>query len=74
MCIRDSAELRQHLDNANAKSSADGRQVRIVKRAQGKKIDAAVTLSMARARAAAVLPREVRVHKPAPVANRWRQL
>ena len=23
---------------------------------------------------AAVLPREVRVHKPAPVANRWRQL
>ena len=66
--------LREHLDNANAKSSADGRQVRIVKRAQGKKIDAAVTLSMARARAAALLPREVRVHKPAPVANRWRQL
>jgi hypothetical protein len=47
--------LREHLDNANAKSSADGRQVRIVKRARAKKIDAAVTLSMATARARAVL-------------------
>lgn len=68
------SDLREHLDNANAKASSDGRQVRIVKRTKAKKIDAAVTLSMARARAAALLPREVRVHKPAPVANRWRQL
>jgi len=49
--------LREHLDNANAKSSADGRQVRIVKRTRAKKIDAAVTLSMGAARARAVLPR-----------------
>lgn len=50
------ADLRAHLDNANAKSSADGRQVRIVKRSQAKKIDAAVTLSMALHRAGVVLP------------------
>jgi len=49
--------LREHLDNANAKASADGRQVRIVKRTRAKKIDAAVTLSMGAARARAVLPR-----------------
>lgn len=49
-------DMRQHLDNANAKVGADGRQVRIVKRSRAKKVDLAVTLSMARARAALVLP------------------
>ena len=64
--------LRAHLDHANAKRTADGRQVRIVKRSQSKKIDAAVTLSMACARAAAVLP-VARPLPPAPrAANRWR--
>jgi hypothetical protein len=48
--------MREHLDNANARRSADGRQLRIVKRSRTKKIDAAVTLSMAAARAAVVLP------------------
>jgi hypothetical protein len=48
-------DVRQHLDNANAKRSADGRQVRIVKRSQAKKVDAAVALGMAAARAAAVI-------------------
>lgn len=48
--------LRDHLDNANAKMSADGRQLRIVKRSKTKKIDAAVTLAMGLARAGAVLP------------------
>lgn len=48
--------LREHLDNANAKMSADGRQLRIVKRSRAKKIDAAVTLAMGCARASAVLP------------------
>lgn len=48
-------DVRQHLENANAKASADGRQVRIVKRSQSRKIDAAVTLSMAHARAGDVL-------------------
>lgn len=49
------ADLRQHLDNANAKASADGRQLRIVKQSQSRKIDAAVTLSMAHARASEIL-------------------
>lgn len=66
-------DLRQHLDNANAKSSADGRQVRLVKRSQAKKIDAAVTLSMARARAAALLPgTPTRLVTPPKTPNRWR--
>jgi phage terminase large subunit-like protein len=50
------ADLRSHLDNANARMSADGRQLRIVKRSQAKKIDGAVALGMACARAAEVLP------------------
>jgi hypothetical protein len=66
-------DLRQHLDNANAHSSADGRQVRIVKRG-GRKVDLAVALSMGCARAAEVLPISTRIHKPAPVANRWRDM
>lgn len=48
-------DVRQHLDNANVRMSADGRQVRIVKRSSGKKIDLAVALSMGRARAAELL-------------------
>lgn len=66
-------DLRQHLDNANAKTSADGRQVRIVKRGS-KKVDMAVALSMACARAVVVLPLGVKIHKPAPVVNRWKEL
>ena len=68
------AELRQHLDNANVKRSADGRTARIVKRSQAKKIDAAVALSMARARASEVLPVESVVTRGAPVANRWKRM
>lgn len=67
------SDLRQHLDNANAKSSADGRQVRIVKRGS-RKVDAAVTLSMAHARAPLVLPLARPLHKPAPVPNRFKGL
>jgi len=67
------AEVRAHLDNANAQTSADGRQVRIVKRG-ARKVDLAVALSMGCARAAAVLPLPIKVHTPPPVANRWSQL
>jgi len=49
------AALRAHLDNANVKKSADGRQWRIVKRRASLKIDLAVALSMGCARAAATL-------------------
>lgn len=48
-------ELRWHLDNANVKASADRQQIRIVKRTSAKKIDAAVTLSMAHKRASEAL-------------------
>lgn len=48
-------ELRSHLDNANVKKSADGRQWRIVKRRYSQKIDLAVMCSMGAARASAVL-------------------
>lgn len=63
-------ELRQHLDNANAKISADGRHVRIVKRAQAKKVDAAVCLSMAHARVHTL--QAARIHTPPKVVNRWK--
>jgi phage terminase large subunit-like protein len=66
------SDLRQHLDNANAKSSADGRQLRIVKRGT-RKIDAAVTLSMAHARAGAVLPRALPTKRPERVPNRFKE-
>jgi len=46
-----SPELRKHLDNADKKVSGEGRQIRIVKRAQSLKIDLAVMLSMGCARA-----------------------
>lgn len=49
-------DLRAHLDNANARMSADGRQLRIVKRSSAKKIDGAVALGMGCARATEVLP------------------
>jgi phage terminase large subunit-like protein len=39
--------LREHLKNADRKLEADGRNIRIVKRAQSRKIDLAVCLSMA---------------------------
>lgn len=68
------SDLRGHLDNANAKRSADGRQLRIVKRG-ARKIDGAVALAMATARAAALL-----LHGPSTPArprerksNVWRQ-
>jgi phage terminase large subunit-like protein len=67
-------DLRAHLDNANAKLSADGRQLRIVKRSQAKKIDLAVALSMAHARAGVVLPLASLVARPAPKANPWKAL
>lgn len=44
------ALLRQHLDNADRKTDADSRRLRIVKRSQGQKVDLAVALSMATAR------------------------
>jgi hypothetical protein len=49
------ADLRQHLDNADKKTDAESRKLRIVKRAQSLKIDLAVALSMACARAATAL-------------------
>ena len=49
------AQLRQHLDNANAKRDGEGRKLRIVKRMQSLKIDLAVCLSMGCARAFEVL-------------------
>jgi phage terminase large subunit-like protein len=46
--------LRQHIDNANAKKYSDGssneHSIRIVKRSDSLKVDAAVALSMATAR------------------------
>jgi hypothetical protein len=42
--------LRQHVANANRRTDADGRRLRIVKRSPDLKIDAAVALSMATAR------------------------
>lgn len=41
------ATLRQHLENADAKKDAAGERLRLVKRADSLKIDAAVTLAMA---------------------------
>lgn len=66
------AVLREHLDNANAKSSADGRQLRIVKRSGAKKIDGAVMLAMGLARAGEVLPAVQATIRRAPTANRWK--
>lgn len=40
------AELRQHIQNADAKEELSGEAIRIVKRAASKKIDGAVALSM----------------------------
>lgn len=42
-----SAELRQHIQNADAKDELNGEAIRIVKRKATKKIDGAVALSMA---------------------------
>lgn len=56
------SDLRSHLDNANAKSSADGRQLRIVKRSSAKKIDGAVALSMGHFRAAELLSKGWLLH------------
>lgn len=52
-------DLRAHLQYANKKIDAEGRKLRIVKRLYEKKIDLAVALSMACARAAALVPRTV---------------
>ncbi|KAB2852966.1 MAG: hypothetical protein F9K46_18735, partial [Anaerolineae bacterium] len=41
------AELRQHIQNADAKEELNGEAIRIVKRKASKKIDGAVALSMA---------------------------
>lgn len=43
--------LREHITNANAKSEGDGKTLRMVKRSESFKIDAAVALSQACARA-----------------------
>jgi len=48
-------ELREHLKNANKKVDLEGRKLRIIKRVYALKIDLAVMLSMACARAAVVL-------------------
>lgn len=55
-------DLRQHLDNANVKQTADGRQLRIVKRSNAKKIDGAVALSMGHYRAVDLLPKGWLLH------------
>lgn len=68
------SDLRQHLDNANVRASADGRQVRIVKRTQSKKVDAAVTLSMAHARASALLPSIIVAPHAPTVHSRWGEM
>lgn len=49
------ADLRAHIANADRKLDADGRRLRIVKRVYKDKIDLAVALSMACARAQALL-------------------
>jgi len=67
-------DLREHIKNANKKVDVEGRKLRIIKRVYALKIDLAVMLSMGCARASAVLPVGVRIHKPAPVANRWKEL
>jgi hypothetical protein len=67
-------DLRQHLDNANAKASADGRQVRIVKRSKSKKIDLAVALSMAHARASVLLAAVFAPPHAPTVQSRWGEM
>jgi phage terminase large subunit-like protein len=49
------AVLREHVQNANSKEKDDGRAVRIVKQASGKRIDGLVSLSMASLIASVVL-------------------
>ena len=53
------AELRAHIANANKKIDAEGRRLRIVKRVYSLKIDLAVCLSMACARAGELRPRPI---------------
>jgi phage terminase large subunit-like protein len=45
-------DLREHILNANAEMGKDGKSLRLVKKSDARKIDAAVALSMARERAA----------------------
>ena len=52
-------ELRAHIANANKKIDAEGRRLRIVKRVYSLKIDLAVCLSMACARAGELRPRPI---------------
>jgi hypothetical protein len=65
--------LRQHIANANRKTDADGRRLRIVKRSYPLKIDLAVALSMAHQRMGAIRGLGV-VRAPAPKANVWSDL
>jgi hypothetical protein len=67
------AQLREHIDNANVKKSADGRQWRIVKRRQSQKIDLAVAAGMGAARATALLSTVTTVSRPKTTkANIWK--
>jgi phage terminase large subunit-like protein len=63
------AELKQHLMNANKKRDSAG-HIRIVKRSQTLKIDAAVDLSMACARASTLLLRQKPTPAPQSVSMR----
>jgi terminase large subunit-like protein len=67
-------QLRAHIDNANVKKSADGRQWRIVKRRHAAKIDLAVASGMGAAAAAALLNISVTVHTPPRTPNRFKEL
>jgi hypothetical protein len=58
-------DLRAHIDHADKKVSSEGRQIRIVKRAQSLKIDLAVMLSMGCARLFDAIPPPV----PAPAVG-----
>jgi hypothetical protein len=68
------AQLREHIDNANVKKSADGRQWRIVKRRKSQKIDLVVATGMGAAYAAGMLPLSVTVHTPPRTPNRFKEL
>lgn len=67
------AQLRAHIDNANVKKSADGRQWRIVKRRLSQKIDLAVATGMGAAIASELFQLVVRVHTPPRTPNRFKE-
>ena len=67
------AQLRAHIDNANVKKSADGRQWRIVKRRLSQKIDLAVATGMGAAIASELFQIVVKVHTPKRTPNRFKE-